>query len=63
MTLQDKQRLLAIVNKNSDLAQIVILLQKLTKDEAIDALKVMNLPLSKHMFIMGNFSELMEIKF
>lgn len=63
MTLQEKQELLATLNENKDLAKIVKPLQKLTRDEAAEALRQMNLPLRKHIYITEHFIELMSIKF
>lgn len=68
MTDLNKQlKLIETLNKNPTLCEIVRKLQTLyldmTNQEIEEVIKEMDLPFNLHLFVMGNFSDLMRIKF
>ena len=61
-------KLIQILNKNPLLCEIVQKLQVLRNEglnnsEIEEVIKKMNLPLNEHLFIFGNFSNLMGVRF
>lgn len=60
--IKEQQRITKIVYRNKDLLQIVKLLQQLPAKDVDSTLQEMKLPISKHLFITGNYSKLMEVK-
>jgi len=60
-------KLYNILKRNSDLCEIVKRLKLLSKEmnneQITEVIKQMNLPLSKHLFLMANYSELIKFYF
>ncbi len=64
MKTLNKVKLISCLNKNHDLKKAVILIQKLNlKKDITETISLLNFPLGIHLFIMGNYSDLMSIKF
>jgi hypothetical protein len=67
--LNKKIKLVEYLDKNPLLCNIVIKLKNLvdnhnfSNQEIEEIINQMNLPFSEHMFIMGNFSDLMSLNF
>ena len=61
------ERLYKILRNNSDLCEIVkrlkILNREMDSGQITEIIKQMDLPLSKHLFLMANFHELVKFNF
>ena len=66
MDITRQKKLIKILKENNELLKLVTKLSVLKQDKKLDIDKVINdleLPLNYHLFIKGNFSELMKIKY
>ena len=61
-----KNGIIETLRNNEKLRELVILIQKLNEDKSIninEAIYNLKLPLNYHLYIMGNFSDLMNVVF